>query len=71
MRSVLKPATRLATLGALITALIITAAVLGLGSLPFSHLHPRLSLALFVGAMVCSTDAYAVLTLLRPVPRRR
>ena len=70
MRSVLKPATRLATLGALITALIITAVVLGLGALPFSHLHPRLSLALFVGAMVCSTDASAVLTLLRPIAGR-
>lgn len=70
MRSVLKPATRLATLGALITALIITAVVLGLGALPFSHLHPRLSLALFVGAMVCSTDASAVLTLLRPLAGR-
>lgn len=70
MRSVLKPAMRLATLGALITALIITAVVLGLGALPFSHLHPRLSLALFVGAMVCSTDASAVLTLLRPIAGR-
>ncbi|HYP04135.1 MAG TPA: cation:proton antiporter [Cyanobium sp.] len=70
MRSVLKPAMRLATLGALITALIITGVVLGLGALPFSHLHPRLSLALFVGAMVCSTDASAVLTLLRPIAGR-
>jgi NhaP-type Na+/H+ and K+/H+ antiporter len=70
MRSVLKPALRLASLGALITALIITGVVLGLGALPFSHLHPRLSLALFVGAMVCSTDASAVLTLLRPLAGR-
>lgn len=70
MRSVLKPALRLATLGALITALIITGVVMALGALPFSHLHPRLSLALFVGAMVCSTDASAVLTLLRPLAGR-
>lgn len=70
LRSVLRPAARLATLGALITALVISAAVLGVRALPVTGLHPSFAVALFVGAMVCSTDASAVLVLLRPLAGR-
>jgi NhaP-type Na+/H+ and K+/H+ antiporter len=70
LRSVLRPAARLATLGSLITALIITAAVLGVRALPVTALHPSLAAALFVGAMLCSTDASAVLVVLRPLADR-
>lgn len=70
LRSVLRPAARLATLGSLVTALIIAAAVLGVGALPVTAVHPGLPVALFVGAMVCSTDASAVLVVLRPLAGR-
>ncbi len=74
MREVLQPAARLASLGSLLTALIITGVVLVLGALPITDRTPSLPVALFIGAMVCSTDASAVLALLRPLqgqlPRR-
>jgi len=65
--SIVKPATRLATAGSLITALLVMVAVLGFQSLPGSLLPTSLPLALFVGAMVCSTDASAVMAMLRPL----
>ena len=67
LRGVLRPALRLATLGSLLTALLVTGLVLLLGRLPVSSVHPSLPVALFIGAMVCSTDASAVLALLRPL----
>jgi len=76
LRPVLQPALRLATLGSLVTALLLTLLVLALGSvsLPVFAIPLSLPLALFVGAMVCSTDASAVIALLRPLqnhlPRR-
>jgi CPA1 family monovalent cation:H+ antiporter/cell volume regulation protein A len=70
MRPVLVPAGRLATLGAGLTALLLMAVVALLGALPGTDFAPSLPLALFVGAMVCSTDASAVLALLRPLADR-
>jgi NhaP-type Na+/H+ and K+/H+ antiporter len=70
LRAVLRPAARLATLGSLLTALLITGIVLVLGSLPGAEQDVTLPLALFIGAMVCSTDASAVLALLRPLAGR-
>lgn len=74
LRDVIQPAGRLATLGSLLSALIVTVVVVVLGELPISSVHPGLPVALFVGAMVCSTDASAVLAVLRPLqahlPRR-
>jgi NhaP-type Na+/H+ and K+/H+ antiporter len=74
LRGVLRPALRLATLGSLLTAALVTALVLLLGKLPVTAVHPAFPVALFIGAMVCSTDASAVLVLLRPLavhlPRR-
>ncbi|MEX1317565.1 MAG: cation:proton antiporter [Synechococcaceae cyanobacterium] len=76
LRPVLRPALRLATLGSLFTALLLTLLVLALGSIPLPvfAIPLGLPLALFVGAMVCSTDASAVIALLRPLnnhlPRR-
>ncbi|MFM7676225.1 MAG: cation:proton antiporter [Synechococcus sp.] len=70
LRAVLRPAARLATLGSLLTALLVTAVVLALGSLPGADQQVSLPLALFIGAMVCSTDASAVLALLRPLAGR-
>jgi NhaP-type Na+/H+ and K+/H+ antiporter len=67
LRAVIRPALRLATLGSLLTALLVMAAVWGLGSLPGTTIHPTLPLALFIGAMVCSTDSSAVFALLRPL----
>ncbi len=70
MRPVLVPAGRLATLGAGLTALMLMGVVQLLGALPGTTFEPNLPLALFVGAMVCSTDATAVLALLRPLADR-
>lgn len=70
MRPVLVPAGRLATLGAGLTAMLLLLVVQLLGSLPGTTFDPNLPLALFVGAMVCSTDATAVLALLRPLGDR-
>lgn len=70
MRNVLRPAIRLATLGSLLTALLLMVVVLGLGYLPGTAIEPNLAIALFVGAMMCSTDATAVIGLLRPLAGR-
>ena len=68
VRGVIRPAARLATIGVLITAALITLVVLGFGlaqgTQSVSVLLPQ---SLFVGAMVSSTDASAVLALLRPL----
>ncbi len=64
---VLRPSVRLATFGCLISALLITGIVLLVGSIPGTAMNPSLPVALFVGAMLCSTDASAVLALLRPL----
>jgi NhaP-type Na+/H+ and K+/H+ antiporter len=67
LRGVLRPALRLATVGSLLTAALVSALVLLLGRLPVSSVHPALPVALFIGAMFCSTDASAVMVLLRPL----
>ena len=71
VRGVIRPAARLATIGVLITAALITLVVLGFGlaqgTQSVSVLLPQ---SLFVGAMVASTDASAVLALLRPLQGR-
>jgi len=71
---VLRPSLRLATFGSLLSAVLITGLVLLLGALPATTVTPDLPVALFIGAMLCSTDASAVLSLLRPLagvlPRR-
>ena len=70
LRSVLRPAARLATLGAGLTAVLLMGGVLGLERLAGANWAASLPMALFVGAMVCSTDASAVLALLRPLAGR-
>jgi NhaP-type Na+/H+ and K+/H+ antiporter len=70
MRPVLPPAGRLATLGSGLTALLLMAVVLLLGVVPGTSFDANVPMALFVGAMVCSTDASAVLALLRPLANR-
>ena len=70
MRPVLQAAGRLATVGALMTALLLMGAVLGFGALPIAQTTVTLPLALFIGAMLCSTDASAVLAVLRPLAGR-
>ena len=71
VRGVIKPAGRLATIGVLMTAALITMVALGLGlaqgERSMAALLPK---CLFVGAMVASTDASAVLALLRPLQGR-
>ena len=70
MRQVLVPSMRLATLGSLLTAAALALVVLLTQHLPWRH-HPLgLAGALFIGAMFCSTDASAVLSLLRPLRQR-
>lgn len=80
MRHVLTSGLRMATIGCLITAGSATALIYGLSYLHSNYqfvpvlkdatgnLFPAdLPLALFLGAMLCSTDATAVLSLLRPI----
>ena len=80
MRHVFWPGLRMATLGCLITAGAATGLIYGLSYLHFDqqfvpiltdsagvHYPADLPLALFLGAMLCSTDATAVLALLRPI----
>ena len=71
VRGVIKPAGRLATVGVLMTAALITLVALGFGlaqgEKPMLSLLPQ---CLFVGAIVSSTDASAVLALLRPLQGR-
>ena len=70
MRSVLVPAGGLATVGSGLTALLMMALVLLLGRIPGVDVTVTVPLALFVGAMLCSTDASAVMALLRPLKGR-
>ena len=71
VRGVIQPAGRLATIGVLMTAALITLVAFGFGLAQgdesIAVLLPR---SLFVGAMVASTDASAVLALLRPLQGR-
>ena len=71
VRGVIRPAARLATIGVLITAALITAVGIGFdlarGGAALTQIVPR---NLFIGAMVASTDASAVLALLRPLQGR-
>jgi NhaP-type Na+/H+ and K+/H+ antiporter len=67
LRPVLRPAAWLATVGSLLTALLLMGVVMALGGLPGSDIRLTVPLALFIGAMVCSTDASAVVALLRPL----
>lgn len=70
IRPVLAPAVRLATLGSGLTAVLMMVLVLLLDAIPGLQITPTLPLALFVGAMLCSTDASAVIALLRPLAGR-
>ena len=71
MSSVIKPALRLATFGALLTALLLTALMLALGMAEGNSLWLVLfPQALFVGSMLCSTDASATFALVRPLAGR-
>ena len=70
MRQVLVPSLRLATLGSLLTAGALALLVCGVQSLPIRHHDLGLPGALFIGAMFCSTDASAVLSLLKPLRKR-
>ena len=71
VRNVIAPAARLATLGVLLTALLVGIVMVGLqlasGEVKWPLLLPG---SLFVGAMVSSTDASAVMALLRPLAGR-
>jgi len=70
IRPTLVPSLRLATLGTFLTAALLTLAmVLLLPVLPVGNVR-GLAAALFVGGMFCSTDASAVLALLRPLRDR-
>ncbi len=70
MKPVLRPSLRLALLGSLLTAGCLSLVVMGFQSLPATGLTVNAPVALFVGAMFCSTDASAVLSLLRPLQGR-
>jgi hypothetical protein len=70
MRQVLVPSMRLATLGSLLTAAALAVVVVVTQHLPWRHHALGVAGALFVGAMFCSTDASAVLSLLRPLRQR-
>ena len=71
VRGVIKPAGRLATVGVLMTAALITLVALGFGLAQGEEsMLSLLPQCLFVGAIVSSTDASAVLALLRPLQGR-
>ncbi len=71
IRGVIKPAARLATVGVVITAALIGWAGFGLSAANGLGTNPAtLPRVLFIGAMVASTDASAVLVLLRPLAGR-
>jgi CPA1 family monovalent cation:H+ antiporter/cell volume regulation protein A len=70
MKPVLGPSLRLAVLGSLLTAGCLSLVVMGFQSLPATAVDVNVPVALFVGAMFCSTDASAVLSLLRPLQGR-
>merc|ERR1711939_391936 len=58
-RGVLKPGLRLALVGSLITALLLMLAIHGLQNQSLVPMPHGWGPALFIGAMVCSTDASA------------
>ena len=70
MKSVIRPAARLASLGVLLTAGLLT--LIGVGALIAQGKWQvgLLAQVLFVGAMLSSTDASAALSLLRPLAGR-
>ena len=70
MKSVIRPAARLASLGLLLTAGLLT--LIGVGALMAQGTWQvgLLAQVLFVGAMLSSTDASAALSLLRPLAGR-
>ncbi|MDG2193177.1 MAG: cation:proton antiporter [Synechococcus sp. cluster2_bin.209] len=70
MKSVIRPAARLASLGVLLTAGLLT--LIGVGALMAQGTWQvgLLAQVLFVGAMLSSTDASAALSLLRPLACR-
>ena len=70
MKSVIRPAARLASLGVLLTAGLLT--LIGVGALIAQGKWQvgMLAQVLFVGAMLSSTDASAALSLLRPLAGR-
>ena len=70
MKSVIRPAARLASLGVLLTAGLLT--LIGVGALMAQGKWQvgLLAQVLFVGAMLSSTDASAALSLLRPLAGR-
>jgi len=71
VREVIRPAARLATLGVLFTSVLLAGVMLGFVALEGSGgWLSQLPKALFIGAMVGSTDASAVLALLRPLAGR-
>lgn len=71
MRGVINPSARLATVGVIITAALIALAGFGLATASGAPQNPELlPRVLFIGAMVASTDASAVLALLRPLAGR-
>jgi NhaP-type Na+/H+ and K+/H+ antiporter len=69
-RGVLKPGLRLALAGSLITAVLLMLAIHGLQGYSLVPMRQGWGPALFIGAMVCSTDASAVLAVLRPLAHR-
>lgn len=69
-RGVLKPGLRLALVGSVITAVLLMLAIHGLQSQSLVPMPHGWGPALFIGAMVCSTDASAVLSVLRPLAHR-
>ena len=70
MKAVVNPSARLATVGVLITAVLLT--LIGVGIVVFEgEWRPELlAQLLFIGAMFSSTDASAALSLLRPLAGR-
>ena len=83
MRRVIVSGLRMATIGCVVTAGAATALIYGLSTLnhEFGFIPTLISesgiryqadlpLALFLGAMLCSTDATAVLALLRPIANK-
>ena len=70
MQAVIRPAFRLATLGVLITAGLLTLIGFGLYTSEGQWQRSLLPQVLFIGAMFSSTDASAALSLLRPLEGR-
>ena len=69
LREVVRPGLRLALVGSLLTALLLMALLISLHQLLPAWI-PGPAAALFIGAMVCGTDASAVLAMLRPLTKQ-